>query len=173
MEFDESGWAIGPVAPLLPSDAWTLFSPDPDARVDVARWAHQARTFFGASIELLRPKKYSRGVYPVVDEVPMELQDKGRVSRVRVVTVPLSQAPEAKRAADQAVMAIGGAGMDVLVSKAVRVWQVDARVDEGGDPRAPLRLAAILASILLAPIVPPEGGSIFGVKTARERLERG
>jgi len=31
-------------------------------------------------------------------------------------------------------------------------------------------VAAVLASLFLAPIVPPGGGAIFGVKGARERL---
>jgi hypothetical protein len=69
-----------------------------------------------------------------------------------------------------AARAIGGAGFDALVLRARRVWQVWEWVPEGGDARAPLVVAAVLASLFLAPIVPPGGGAIFGVKGARERL---
>ena len=31
-------------------------------------------------------------------------------------------------------------------------------------------LATVLASVLLAPILPPRGDTVFGVKTARSRL---
>jgi hypothetical protein len=60
----------------------------------------------------------------------------------------------------------------VLVARAKRIWQVSKEVAHGEDRNAPLRIAAILASVLLAPIVPPEGDTIYGVKGARERLER-
>jgi hypothetical protein len=64
------------------------------------------------------------------------------------------------------------AGMDALVAKAQRIWQISNEVTSGDDCHAPLTVAAILASVFLAPIVPPEGSTIFGVKGARERLER-
>ena len=60
--------------------------------------------------------------------------------------------------------------MDVLVGRAKRVWQIAAAVGEGENALGPLALAGVLASLLLAPIVPPGAGTIFGVKGARERL---
>ena len=66
--------------------------------------------------------------------------------------------------------AIGGAGFDVLVGRTRRVWQIATSRVSGDDARAPLVVAAVAASILLAPIVPPEGGAIVGVKGARVRL---
>jgi hypothetical protein len=35
-----------------------------------------------------------------------------------------------------------------------------------------LTLAAIFASVLLGPIVPPKGDRVFGVRTARLELEK-
>jgi hypothetical protein len=60
--------------------------------------------------------------------------------------------------------------MDVLVTRATRVWQIADAVAQGGNALAPLALAGVLASLLLAPIVPPGATTIFGVKGARERL---
>ena len=48
------------------------------------------------------------------------------------------------------------------------VWLV-ARTDDA-DPLA-LRLAAILASVVLGPILDARGPELFGVKTARAKLE--
>jgi hypothetical protein len=171
-DFDENGWARGQVAPLRPDEAWTLLSPEPEARVDAARWAHQAETFFRARLAVLQDKRYPAGTMPLADVVDVALSEPGAraPTRVRVVTVPADRAPEALAAGAAGARAIGGAGFDALVPRTRRVWQVHERIDEGGSARAPLAVAAILASLLLAPVVPPEGGTIFGVKGARERL---
>lgn len=55
----------------------------------------------------------------------------------------------------------------VLVARARRVWQIAGSVDEGGHPLAPPALAGVLASLLLAPIVPP-GREPSLVGSARE-----
>ncbi|TKD08451.1 hypothetical protein [Polyangium fumosum] len=171
-DVDRNGWASFRVEPLPVSRAYTLLAQEPSARVDMALWAHKARTFFGVTLEIEQPKAYPNGETPAADAAVMLVQRKGHraASRVHVVTVPVEEAPEARLCAEAGAAAIGGAGMDVLVQRGLRVWQVSSEVAEGDDPDAPLALAAILASILLAPIVPPGGGTIFGVKGARERL---
>jgi len=152
--------------------AWTLLAPEPEARVDAARWAHQAETFFRATLRVVQEKRYPAGTLPLVDAVEVEIAPRGAASttRVLVVTLPLDRAPSAKRAGEAGARAIGGAGMDVLVARATRVWQIAGAVDAEGDALAPLALAGVLASLLLAPIVPPGAVTIFGVKGARERL---
>jgi hypothetical protein len=174
MEVDGNGWAVGAVFPLGLDASWALLSPSEEARVDLARWAHQARTFFSATLEIRQHKKYPEGRTPRIDAFELDVARKGAKapSRVVVTTFPLADAPSIKDAAEAAVRAIGGAGFDALLARARRVWQVDDSVDPGDDDRAPLAVAAVLASALLAPIVPPGGGAIFGVKGARERLAR-
>jgi hypothetical protein len=173
LDFDDQGWARGAVAPLDPREAWTLLSPEPDARIDALRWAHQADTFFRARLSVVQAKRYPSGTLPLADLVELDLARSadGEATRVLVVTVPADRAPEALAAGAAGARAIGGAGFDALVPRTRRVWQVRERLGPaGGDARAPLAAAAILASLFLAPVVPPEGGTIFGVKTARERL---
>ncbi len=174
IDYDENGWASGAVAPIDPRDAWSLLSPDAQARMDVARWDHQARRFFGARLDLARPKRYPTGAFPLADAIEIDvapLAEGEAATRVLVVTVPIDRAPAVRAAAEAGVRAIGGAGFDALLARARRVWQASCRVDADGDGRAPLVAAAVLASLLLAPVVPPEGGAIFGVKGARVRLE--
>jgi hypothetical protein len=174
MEFDGAGWALGRVEPLEVTEAWSLLAPDPEARVDAHRWAHQARTFFRAELSVVQDKAYPSGALPIADAVEVDIRPRGASgapSRVLVLTVPIERAPEARAAAMRGAAAIGGAGMDALVARARRLWQVRAGVAAGDDARAPLAVAAVLASVFGAPIVPPDEVTIFGVKGARLRLE--
>jgi hypothetical protein len=171
VDFDENGWATGIVAPIAPGEAWLLLSPEADARVDAARWAHQAATFFKARLTVVQEKRYPRGTLPIADRVEVDVGRQGEeAARVLVVTVPVDRAPEAYAAAVAGAKAIGGAGFDAILPRTRRVWQVRDRLENKGDPASPLAVAAVLASLFLAPVVPPPGGTIFGVKGARERL---
>jgi hypothetical protein len=69
--------------------------------------------------------------------------------------------------ADAGEARAGGGGLALLARRCPTVWLVARESDP--DPFA-LRLAAILASVLLGPIVDPSIPEIFGVKTARGRL---
>lgn len=173
MDFDENGWAAGLVKPLPPQNAWSLLSPDPSARVEPERWAHQAQTFFRARLTVAQVKRYPAGTLPVADTILVDIGRKGddAMTRLSVITVPLDRAPDARARAALGVQAIGGAGFDALLAKARRLWQVPDPPEAGGDPVAPLALAAVLASVFLAPVVPPSEETIFGVKGARLRLE--
>jgi hypothetical protein len=168
LDFDENGWARGAVTALAMSHAWTLFSPEPDARVDAARWAHQAETFFRARLHVVQDKRYPAGTLPLADRVEIDLgqRDASTLTRVLVVTVPVDRAPAALAAGMAAARAIGGAGFDAILPRTRRIWQVR---EDAASP-APLAVAAVLASSFLAPIVPPDASAIFGVKGARERL---
>ncbi len=146
---------------LSTSNACSLLSAEAAARLDGAAVVRNARGYFSLAVAL--------------DARPLEARDRLEIEvvgrgHVEIVTVPIDEAPLVRAAADEAVRAIGGAGMDLLVAKARRVWQVRERAD---DPTLALLVAAVLASVLLAPIVPTGGGAIFGVRGARERLSRG
>jgi len=172
MDFDGNGWATGAIAPIPIAEAWSLLSPEPEARIDEARWAHQAEAFFRARLALASAKRYPSGTLPIADAALVDVGRQADADRTRVlvITAPMDRAPEARLAAVEGARAIGGAGMDALIPRARRLWQVSARPEGEGDPRAPLLVAAVLAALFLAPVVPPGGGTIFGVKGARERL---
>ena len=173
MRFDENGWAEGILKPLAPGEAWSLLAPEASPRVEAERWAHQAETFFRTKVAVVQAKRYPSGALPMTDALSVDVSRKGdqQATRVLVITVPIDRAPDVRERAALGVQAIGGAGFDALTAKAKRVWQVEAKPGDGGDPRASLALAAVLALVLLAPVVPPEEVSIFGVKGARQRLE--
>lgn len=172
MRVDENGWALGAIGALSIDEAWSLLSPEPEGRVDALRWAYQAEKFFQARLALVHPKTYPSGTLPLADalEVDIGRHEDTTLTRLLVVTVPVDRAPAVVRAAQLGVEAIGGAGFDALLPRARRLWQVRVPQAGEGDPAAPIALAAVLASLLLAPVLPPGGGTIFGVKGARERL---
>ncbi len=58
-------------------------------------------------------------------------------------------------------------GLVLLARRCPLVWMV---VRESREDVPALRLAAILASVLLGPILDVAGGELFGVKTARSKL---
>ncbi len=151
--------------PLDPRDAWTLFSPDASSALELPRWMHAARTFLSAELS-------SHGASPLGEHLVgvAPARDVSKVTIVRMRTFSLVDAPSLRDAAGEGLRAIGGAGMDALVAKALRVWQIDRNVE--GDARAPLVLAATLAAVMLAPIVPPDEVTIYGVRGARVRLDR-
>jgi hypothetical protein len=58
--------------------------------------------------------------------------------------------------------------MSLLAQRCEVVWLVTFESD---DDRVALTIAAILASTLLGPILSPAGDEVFGVRTARMKLE--
>jgi hypothetical protein len=153
--------------PLPIAQAWSLYAREDGATLDEPRLAQQAKTFFGVELRFVARDPSLEDAFDI-DVLHGDSMD---TTRVRVITVKPEDAPGVRAAGEEAVIAIGGAGFDALLPKATRFWQVATTPLDGRDTRAPLLVAAVLASVLLAPIVPPGGGTVFGVKGARERLE--
>ena len=135
---------------------YLVFSQSSVTTVDVGAWGAQAARFFGTRLEASSWD----------DRLVMIPRDGGRSERRLLAR---ARTDDDLIAADAAEARAGGGGLALLARRCPTVWQVVRESDP--DPVA-LRLAAILASILLGPIVDPSVPEIFGVKTARERLER-
>ena len=147
---------------------WLVLSRHAPPRVDASAWREQARRFLAALVDAGDAAR----VLTESDTLPVRvasLQTPDVVSRVSVHASALTSASHEKQRADRAVRAIDGAGFDALVSAAKSVWFIE--VDPRDDSRAALVVAATLSMVLLGPIVPPGDDAIFGVKTARARLE--
>ncbi|MCC6524786.1 MAG: hypothetical protein IT373_19165 [Polyangiaceae bacterium] len=172
---DEHGWVVGAVAPLPPERAYSVLVPEPSSVIDAVRWVAQAARFFAASLAVEPAKRYPAGGWPRVDRAtvrvgPLAGPPGGGVPRgvVALCTLPLSDAPLVRARAAQGVAAMGGAGFDVLLARATRLWQLDAAPLEG-EPGAALLVAALLASLALGPVLAPDG-AVLGVKSCRDRL---
>src|SRR5688572_14794093 len=62
------------------------------------------------------------------------------------------------------------AGMAGLAERCASVWEVEP--EAGVDLSATLMLCAIIASVALGPVLPPDDSTLFGVRGAMERVER-
>jgi hypothetical protein len=150
--------------------ALLVFAQRADARLDIGALGAQAERFFATRLGLTEDKRYAPG------------QEAPRTDEARFVVAPAG-APPGIRAAfarprDDADLALavdaderagpGGTGLALVARRCQTVWLVSLETDP--DPLA-LRLAAILASVLLGPILDARVPELFGVKTARAKLE--
>jgi hypothetical protein len=160
----------GALAPPDAGGAYTVFAQRPDARLDVPALKAQAARFFDAKVGLTVDKRYLAP--PDVDAARVVIstaEPAGSGTRL-CYGRPSTEADRAR--ADTAERAQGTYGLALLARRCPTVWLVVRQPAAGDEDRAALMLAAILASLLLGPILSPSGDRIFGVRTARELLTR-
>jgi hypothetical protein len=136
--------------------AYLVFAQRHDPSPDAVGWDAQARRFFGATL----------AVSPAGDRLAVTPDGHAVASRA----VRVRSATEADYAlATEAEARMSGGGLGLLARRCAMIWEVTREADPDSDA---LRVAALLASVLLGPIVDAHGPQIFGVKTAREMLAR-
>jgi hypothetical protein len=138
-----------PPPPLL------VFAQPGDARADVDAWSAHAARFFATRVGLAN-EEHSFVVAP-----------DGHPPGIRAAVPRPSTAADFAEA-DAAEIRSRGAGLAPLARRCKTVWVV-AR--EAPSDALALRLAVILASVFLGPILDPASGEIFGVKTGRAKVE--
>jgi hypothetical protein len=152
---------------LSPAESLTVFSQRPDARIELSVWKRHAEEFFGTRLGLTLDKRYPEG-FPAIDAAPVVLSPRdGEADGVRLC-YGRPRTAEDLRAAEDADMRAGNTGLGLLARRCPSVWLV---ATEGESDRTALLIAAIVASVVLGPILSPEQ-ALFGVKTARGRLEK-
>lgn len=152
--------------PLQPS--FLVFAQPANARIDIAAWRVHAKRFFATDIGLSADKRYPDGA-PTADAANIVLSGpKGAGTRLCLAT-PRSDGDLVLAERADACSPTAGSGLADLARRCPTVWRVEA---VGDDDALSLTLTAILASILLGPIVSVDGRSLFGVRTAREKLDR-
>jgi hypothetical protein len=166
------------LAPLEAS--FCVFAQARDASVDIDAWNRHAERFFATRVGLTEER---RGPATTLDVVGFVVAPSdGRPAVRRAFARP---ALEADYAHAEAAEGVDGGGLARLARRCGMVWLVE-RGDqalestseaasqsalEGGRDRPALLLAAILASVLLGPILDGRARELFGVKTARAKLE--
>jgi hypothetical protein len=170
--FLKAGGDGAPFASFLSRErAFTVFAQRPDARIDLGDWTRHAERFFATRLGLTTDKAYDGG-FPRVDAARVVLAPAREGASLRGAKGTRTcwgraRGAEDLEAARRAVAA--GAGLTELAERCAQVWLVE--VEEDDDPVA-LRVAAIVAGVVLGPILSPGGRALFGPKTAREQLER-
>jgi hypothetical protein len=136
-----------------------VFAQHAQPSLDVPAWDAHAQRFFATRVTLARVEGQAELVVAVAPATGMA-KERRVTARVRTAQdLAMADAAEAKQ----------GGGLGGLAHRCPTVWTVAC---EGDDDTAALLLAAILASVGLGPVVDPAGPEIFGVKTARAKLER-
>jgi hypothetical protein len=145
--------------------AFTIFSQRPDAVLDIGTLKQQASRFFNAKLGLTVEKKYA-SYLPEADAARLVLSA-NEAAGTRLVYGRRADGSDLA-AAEEAERQMDTSGMSLLAQRCPTVWLVTF---ESEDDRVALTIAAIFASVMLGPIISPKGDEIFGVRTARMKLE--
>ncbi len=153
-----------------PPDATLMvFAQRADARLDIGALGTQAERFFATRLGLAEDKRYAPGDAPRTDEARFVVAPVGAPPGIRAAFARPRDDADLALAVDADNRAgPGGTGLALVARRCQTVWLVSRETDP--DPLA-LRLAAILASVLLGPILDVRVPELFGVKTARAKLE--
>jgi hypothetical protein len=135
-----------------------VFAQRAQARLEVEAWNQHGERFFGTRIGLAEPLE--RGGRIVI-------APEGCEPGIRAVEGRGRSEDDLVRA-DLAEARAGGGGLALLARRCHTVWLIERRSPT--DTLA-LRLAAVMASVLLGPILDPAAVEIFGVRTARMKLD--
>jgi hypothetical protein len=146
--------------------AFLVFAQRKDARVEREIWQRHAAQFFDAELRIPFPKRYVFDP-PPSDAVLVSLTTPSHPASTRLCYARPREGDDLY-AADEADVRQGSAGLGRLALRCPSVWLV---VTEGDDDAVALRLAAILASVVLGPILTPDGVSLLGVRSARAKLD--
>ncbi|HVJ21700.1 MAG TPA: hypothetical protein VM686_40125 [Polyangiaceae bacterium] len=136
--------------------------------LDLPRLLAAARTHFSASLEVLHAPP------PPMKTAHVRLEGARSAYSGDFEITARAARPEDHSAADQAELAGRAAGMAGLARRCPNVWEI-RRVDAArpwDEDAALLNLCAILASVALGPVLPPDSSTLFGVRGAMERVER-
>jgi hypothetical protein len=145
-----------------------VFAQRGDARIDLPAWSQHAERFFGTRLALPAGKHYGE-IPPLVDAAEFVLA-RPEVPPVRRKGFARPREDEDLALAETAEARAGHTGLLLLAGRCPMVWMV--RLESSEDVEA-LRLATILASVLLGPILDVGRSQLFGVKTARSKLQQG
>lgn len=151
------------------TSSYLVFAQRSDACLDMRAIQHHAQRFFATKVGLTVAKKYGSDA-PMSDAARVVVaSDDGLIAGTRLCfgrgadMNDLAVVEEAERTQ-------GSTGMALLAQRCPTIWLIET---EGGEEdRVALLLSAILASVMLGPIVPPKGDRVFGVRTARLELEK-
>jgi hypothetical protein len=164
-----------------------VFSQASDARVDIRAWDAHAQRFFRTRLALAEegrvalrgPSPETLGARPplghaflpedaaaAAGDIAFVIATDGEAPGVRTARARRRE-PEDLAMAERADRA--GSGLALLARRCPMIWRI---ASESSGDRLALRLAAILASVLLGPILDVRVPELLGVKSARARLDR-
>jgi hypothetical protein len=138
---------------------YVVFSQSSDLCWPLVALLGNARRFFDLSVDVLEERDATLRV--AVDRA-------GTHAHYRLTIEPST--PELQARARSAEIAGRAAGMATLAARCPTVWRIEP---EAAAPDAlTLKLAGLLASVALGPVLPPDDSTLFGVRGANERAQK-
>jgi hypothetical protein len=157
-------------APPDRSAGYAVFAQRPNVALDLPALKNQAQRFFSAKVGLTVDKSYPAAHLPDRDVAHMIVStDDGTANGTRLIYGRTADASD-HAAAEAAERLQNTNGMALLAQRCATLWIVT--IESPTEDRVALTIAAILASHFLGPILSPEGMELFGVRTARMKLEK-
>lgn len=152
-------------------EAYAVFVQGAGARLDAGALERAATRFFSARFGLGQAKRYG-DVPPREDVASLYWDADDGASRGARLAVGRPATETDHDAALRVEARDGLRGLSDLARRCPTLWLVQVEADAPDGDRVALGLAAVLATVGLGPILDP-AGAIYGVRGARERLERG
>ena len=160
--------APGELATLGLAPAFMVFAQRDDARLEIHFWQQHARRFFDTELGLTIDKAYDRlDAMPSVDAARIVVSSPKNAIEATVLCAARPSTPADLVLAESIEARHGYTGLSMLAKRCKTVWLISAAPSD----RASLLLSAIVASVVLGPIVSPAHDELYGVKTARLKLE--
>jgi len=161
----------GAMAEPSPRLCFAVFSQRAGATLDAAALEQNAARFFTTRLGLSVDKDYGPSA-PAVDAAHVVVAGASATTSGTRLCYGRAVEPADVDAAGAAERRQGTYGLALLAQRCPTLWLV---VPTGDDDRTALTIAAIFASVMLGPILSPDGPTgaprIFGVRTARLELE--
>lgn len=151
--------------------SYAVFSQGAEVRLDMGAIKRQAERFFASRVGLTVEKRYG-DIAPEMDVARIVIASgDGLASGTRLLFGRRTGAEDLAYA-EETERTQGSAGLALLAKRCPTIWLI---VPEADEDRPALSIAAVLASSMLGPIITPAssaaGSEIFGVRTARLKLE--
>lgn len=163
----EEGFYVGDDH-LADERSFVVFAQTPHAMIDTATWEQKAATFLKRRFGLATQKVYDHAT-PLSDAALAIVAEPQSQGDLRLIEARRTTTEDLRRAHRAEQLGKVGGGLFDLAKRCPMVWRVEATSD---DDRASLAIATIISMVLLGPIVPPSGNALYGVRTARTKLEK-
>jgi hypothetical protein len=160
------------LAPLGLERAFRVFAQRDDARLEIHFWQQHARRFFDTELGLTVDKEYDRiHAMPRIDAARVVVSSPKNAVEATLLCAARPASEDDLRLAESIETRHGYTGLSMLAKRCKTLWLIAPAFSSGEDERAALLLSAIVASVVLGPIIPPSHDELYGVKTARIKLE--
>jgi hypothetical protein len=148
------------------SAAFTVFAQRKDSRLEAELWQRHALQFFDTELRFVVPKQYVFDP-PSSDAAEVVIAGPNRREATRLCFAR-PRTDDDLWAADDVEARTGHNGLGLLARRCSTVWLVSTERPCDQDA---LQIAAIIASVVLGPILSPGATELFGVRTARSKLD--